>query len=427
VSLENNATPEEHAAFLKRMAQAHQDVIPELAAEVAALQSEIQAYDPIELMNRAACVLLPLFLKYYSENQYEGDETYALPAVEYLQYLISRTPANGPGKVISETDWQMLWERLIGIMHHTQNYLFTRKTVTSPPTEVDELRFLVDARRLGIRIRRYTIYFADHLRDSLSPFGPAIQEAYGIDVEQLISGLEEIHEYQKTGIIGRHLALRESHKAIIKKLEEEAHSFEASRTDIDMRALLESPSLEPLYREFQENAKLALTSAIFDITDISSLPHSVLSDLSVRPAESILTSLTGPDHDDLSPLSTSILHDKPFIEKDKRFYYFCHSGLEDRITEIIERELFKKYPAREASLRRKRDDYMEAVAVDLLVSILRPEAEYRNVFYPNPDRPGTLTELDALLKVDDILFLVEVKAGSLSAAARRWSAGKHFR
>jgi SEC-C motif len=186
-----------------------------------------------------------------------------------------------------------------------------------------------------------------------------------------------------------------------------------------MREILESPAFDDLLREVQGNARLALTSAIFDITDLSSLPNSVLSLLSVQPGESILTSLTGPGHDDLSPLSTSILHDKPFVKRGGRYYFFYHSGLEDRVTEILERDLFERYPDREAALRRKRDDYLEGVATDLLVSIVRPDTEYRNVYYPNPDHPGTLTELDALLAVDDILFLVEVKAGSLSAAARR--------
>lgn len=427
VSFENNATPEEHLAFVERTAQVHQEVVQELAAEIAALQVEIQAYDPIELMHRATYMLLPLFLKYYSENQYQSEETYALPAVEYLQYLISRTPASVSSKTIDEISWKTLWERLLNILHHTQNYLLTRSTITTPPTEIDELRFHVDSRRFAIRIRRYPIFFADHLRESLTPFETALQDAYGIGVEQIVDGMEQLQEYQKTGVIDRYAALRESHEAIMTKFAEDGNSFDgASKSEAEIRAIFESPAFEALYREAQESARLALTSAIFDITDLSPLPHSLLAALSVRPGESILTSLTGPEHDDLSPLSTSILHDKPFMEKGGHFFYFYHSGFEDRITEIIERDLFKKYPRREATLRRNRDGHIENVAIDLLVKILKPDAEHRNVFYPNPDRPGTLTELDGLLAVDDVLFLVEVKAGGLSSAARRGAPGSLF-
>src|SRR5205823_5830371 len=94
----------------------------------------------------------------------------------------------------------------------------------------------------------------------------------------------------------------------------------------NVRSALESPEFEALNRDLQEKARLTLTPAIFDITELSVLPRSLLSLLSVRPGEAVLTSLTGPNHDDLSPLSTSVLHHKPFLEKDGRYYYFYHSG-----------------------------------------------------------------------------------------------------
>jgi hypothetical protein len=72
------------------------------------------------------------------------------------------------------------------------------------------------------------------------------------------------------------------------------------------------------------------------------------------------------------------LHYRPFVERDGRYYYFYHSGFEDRVTEIIEQDIFRRFPAREASLRRKRDDYLEEIATDLLVSLVKPDRTYRN-------------------------------------------------
>jgi SEC-C motif len=416
VTYENFATPNQHAAFLKHVDEVHKDTIRNLGVQIAELQAAVSKYDPIELMHRAVYMVLPLFLQYYSENQYESEETYFLPAVEYLQYLISRTPSRDMLTIIDEQSWKPLWTKVIKILHLTQEYLFTRKPRANPPSEIDELRFAVDSRRFAIRIRRYPIYFAEHLRDSLQPFESAVQDAYGISVELLVRGLEEIQAYEKTGIIDRYLALRTSHEAMMDAIE----GLEPSQAEgVDLQEILHSAGLESLLMEVRENARLALTSAAFDITEVSSLPNSILSLLSVQPGESILTSLTGPDHDDLSPLTTSILHDKPFVKRGDRCYYFYHSGLEDRITEIIERDIFQRYPDQESTLRRRRDDHIEKIGADLLVSLVRPDKEYRNVYYPNPDQPGNLTELDALLIVDDILFLIEVKAGGLSAGARR--------
>ncbi len=422
IRFQNNATDKQQAAILARMGVAHGEVFAELQHEVSALQSLLQRYDPIAIMERAAYVLMPLFLKYFSENQFEGDEANALPAAEYLQYLISRTPVDGSEQVPEESEWDALWEQTLKVIHLTHSYLFTRPTLTTPPTEIDQLRYFVDTRRLGIRVRRYATYFSDHLRDALLPYERAIRDAYGITVEQLVQGFDELNAYQKSGVIDRYRDLMESNMAILRKLEEIGCSVGPDSPESDVehaRGLLQTEAFDALRESVEESARLALTPAIFDITELSSLPRAVLAVLSVRPGESILTTLTGPDHDDLSPLSTSPLHEKPFVEWNGRFYYFYHSGFEDRISEIIERDIFEKFPDREPGLRRKRDDYLEKTACDLLASIVKPEGHYRNLFYPNPEQPGTLTELDALLVVDDVLFLVEVKAGGFSAAARR--------
>jgi hypothetical protein len=131
------------------MATAHKEVIPELAKEVAALQALIQKYDPIEIMHRAAHMLLPLFLKYHSEseNEFTGEESYFLPTVEYLQYLISRTPPNSDGKKFDEREWEELWATATKVLNLTQSYLLTRRTISTPPTEIDDLRFALGACR----------------------------------------------------------------------------------------------------------------------------------------------------------------------------------------------------------------------------------------------------------------------------------------
>lgn len=422
IQFSNTSTPEEHAGFLRAMTAEHQKIRLELEQKVAYLQTLIQKYDPIEIMHRAAYMLLPLFLKYHSEYEFTHEESCCLPTVEYLQYLISRTAPNNDGRKLDEHDWSELWSTATKMLNLTQSYLFTRKTQNTPPNEIDELRFALDGRRLMVRVKRYPIYFADHLRDSLTPYEDAIKEAYGIDVEELIRGLEQINSYQKEGVLDRYRMFQETTEAIIRELQKYGFSVTPDKEQEEgdkIREALKTPAFEALLKDVEEKARLTFTPAIFDITTITALPLSVLLVLSVKPGEALLSSLTGLNHDDLSPLSPSHLHHKPFMEKASRFYYFYHSGFEDRIVEIIEDDLFQRFPGRESSLRRRRDEHMESLATDLLVSIIKPDITHRNLFYSDPDQPGGLTELDALLAAGDILFLVEIKAGGFSAAANR--------
>src|SRR5438067_2386235 len=124
--------------------------------------------------------------------------------------------------------------------------------------------------------------------------------------------------------------------------------------------------------------RLTLTPAIFDITDFTSLPKPILSLLSVKPGESVLTTLTGLNHDDLSPLSPSMLHYKPFLETGGRFYTFYHSGFSDHLSDIIESTLFQQRPAQVPVMAKRRSDRLELESKNLLESIVKPDFAFQN-------------------------------------------------
>lgn len=422
VLLSNQSTPEEHREFLRRAADANRRIHKELAEKVGNLQDLIYKYDAVLLLHRAAYVLLPLFLKYRSGNEFDSEESLSLPGVEYLQYLIARTEANTTGAEPTEEEWEAAWSLTLDVLRLTQQYLFTRRTEATPPSEIDDLRFHLDSARLAIRVQRYPFFLRDYWKDSLLPYKPWIKELYGISVEDLMHGLQALEEYQKTGVLGRYADAMNARNALLERLREKGYAVDSDATGENMectRQALASPEFVDAHTEAQEKARLAFTPAIFDITDLTSLPRSLLSTLSVRPGEAVLRDPTLTKYDDLSPLSDSLWHFKPFLQVDDRFYWFYHSGFEDHIAEIIEGELLSKRSRDSTMMAKKHSDHIEKVSKELLSSVLRPDFVFERVYYPNPDRPGDLTELDIMLGVDDLLFLVEVKSGGLSAAASR--------
>jgi hypothetical protein len=424
VRLSNNSTPEQHSSVLKRSEEINKKIIEELEHEIPALQKHVGSYDPIEVMHRAAYMLLPLFLKYRSENEYSPTESDYLPAVEYIQYLIARTPANTSGKTPSAPEWDVLWEQVLKVMKLTRSYVMSRKTLVTPPSEIDELRFHLDIKRLSLRVRRYSFFMADHLKSSLTPYEQWIKDRYGVTVDQIIIGVRRIAEYEQTGVLKRYQDAKEADLALTNKLIASGfvlgHEATAEQVEQAKKALM-SDEFQSLYLEVQEKMRLTFTPAIFDITEISPLPQTLMSLFSVRPGESILTKLTGPNHDDLSPLSTSVLHYKPFLYANARFYTFYHSGFQDRISEIIEADLFAHYKNKIPVMAKRRSDQIEADAANLLKSVTNADFFHLNVFYPDAANSNNLTELDILLGVDDILFVAEVKAGGFSDAATRGS------
>lgn len=422
VMFKNESTKEQHLEFLKKSEEINKQILADLETKISVLQNTINEYDPVEVMHHGAYMLMPLFMKYKSENEFASDESYYLPTVEYLQYLIARTNLKNETKELTETDWNKLWDMAFEVIQLTSSYLFTRKTISNPPSPIDELRFNLDGRRLAIRGRRYPFYFSDHLRTSLEPYNQQIIDHYGINVSDLITELEKINEYQKTGVLGRYKEVYDYTDIVTEKLREKGYAVDpgATKEEIERtRKALESEEFKNLNDEMQEKLRLTFTSAIFEITDLTNIPKPLLSLLSVRPGENVLTKLTGEDHDDLSPLSNSILHKKPFLEVDGKFYTFYHSGFDDHIADIIESDLFQKSASQIPDMAKRRSDTIETAANQLLSSIINPDFVIQNAYYPDPDNGGNLTELDVLMGVDDILFLVEIKAGGMSEAASR--------
>jgi hypothetical protein len=420
----NTSTSEEHAAFLKRAEEENNKIFKELEKIVPELQILISRYDPVQLMHRATYILLPLFMKYKSEGEFTSEESYYLPTVEYIQYLIARTKPNTTSKELSEIDWGELWKKAIYVVRQTGNYIFSRKTFNTPSDEIDEMRFILDSKRLAIRVSRYPIFFFDYLEASLSPYEQWIKDTYGVGTSEIIKGLQEIEEYQKRGALNRYREVMEAETTFSQRLKEKGYAIEPGASPEEIKRTREACISDQFKDDFgalQEKMRLTFTPAIFDITDVTSLPKNILSLLSIKPGESELTTLTGPapHHEDLSPLSTSQLHYKPFLEVGGRFYISYHSGFEDRIPEIIENDLFRRYPQKIGDMVNRRSDRLEEDSKKLLSGILAPDFGSINLYYPNPDEPRSLTELDGLLQVADILFLVEVKAGGFSAAASR--------
>ena len=279
IRMRNLSTPEEHAETLKRAKEANKKILAELERDVKALQSLVGKHDPLELMHRAAYELLPLFIDYRSESDLIGEESYYLPTVEYLQYLIARTQMKGDGTAPTEEEWQELWQLAQKVLQLTQSHLMTRRTTKEPPSEIDHLRFMIDSQRLGVRVNRYPLFHADHLRSSLLPYEKQIKAAYGLTVEEIIAGLDPIAEYQKRGVVDRYTHVREATETLMKRLADAGFDIRPGLLAEEVarvQATLATDEFKEEHERANEAARLTFTPAIFDITDLTSLPNGTL-------------------------------------------------------------------------------------------------------------------------------------------------------
>ncbi len=420
VILQNNSTPEQHKAFLEMGKKHSVNVLTDLEKTISELQGIVGTYNPLDIMEKAVYMVLPLFMKYRSEADFTSDESLFLPSVEYIQYLIARSNQTIEKEELSEEAWGKLWELSIKAIMLTQQYILFRPTSKNPPSEIDSLRFFIDSQRLMIRGERYLLFQEDYWRDSLRPYSKLICEVYGISIDDLLLGFKKIKDYHLLGVSDKFSEFIKAEQELADRIEHSGGHMKSGATpeEIDQtKKLLESEEFLDEYNLVQEKMRTVFSVKLFDVTDVSGLPINILKLFAVSPAEAVLTDFRSKD--DISPLSISPLHYKPFLEVGGRFYSFYHSGLEDHVAEIIEDDLFKKKPSQISVMVKSKSDLLEERSLELLGRILKPDFSFINLYYPNPDDLGNLTEVDGLIGVGDVLFIVEAKSGQLSDAGSR--------
>jgi len=152
----------------------------------------------------------------------------------------------------------------------------------------------------------------------------------------------------------------------------------------------------------------------FTVDDIAALAR-----VGVQGARAFLSEVSvnfgaTPAHDVL-PSPVNILHARPVIQYESSHFCPAPHLLPWSIKPLFER-LLAKTPSWNA-YQKQRSSYLVSTALKYITDLLPGAASYQSLSYPLKE--GGETELDGLVLFDRYAFLVEGKAGTLSAAARR--------
>lgn len=122
------------------------------------------------------------------------------------------------------------------------------------------------------------------------------------------------------------------------------------------------------------------------------------------------------------PLNPSRIRERPLVEHGGRYYAF-HLPLLGRGALRIVENLIKRHDLGywQTSFLRRRDDWVEATAVNLVAGMLSGCEAHQNLFYDCLDDQGRPlhTEVDGVIVFDDSLLIIEVKASTFGEDARR--------
>ena len=232
----------------------------------------------------------------------------------------------------------------------------------------DELHFQALSSWILSRAYRYGVLESEFLKFALSPHDDALLQAYGVNAETIANGLQAAV-----------MALLKPRKA--------------ARYDLN------------------------------NVTRTSGLPVDLLDDLSYRPGEN--TEFFGPDLLKGTPLHTLPGRIKPLIHLDDGHYACDPYFLRDSAYRAIERGLRERIPGSDATPWKERQTaateagFAKIFERQLMTADIMHSVCYRAV------STGNWCELDLLVRLDDVLLIVEVKGGVMPTHSPELDFGKH--
>ena len=423
VSASSDWKPGQHEKFMRRLRGKRPQLKREIDQKITQLLRLIRQFEPLELLSivsKKNCFADP---GEYSEITHQGREFY----VEYAQSLVlsqKRKPGikHATQKAIEQ------FNRLIAEVFDDVRWYFASESTEGRHSKIEEkLRFMSISRYLFIRGDSFREHHLEMMKDVFKDHDIFFEKHYGFNSGEVIVGIENIEEQlnnnkeRQTETIS---LLHELHGLFKEFLEKEGVEDFFSLEDCKRRSLAKKYLAVPTVQEKKTR---------FDKfrNNISENPFEIIP--TKKASRELLKLLSSSFGDNLSfvtvksslawPTNDSIIYDRPLIEDSGKFYCFAPQVLFRNMGNILEGWIQQKDNAYyQGVYQKRRAEYLENKALEYLKNIFPGAKAYGKLYYYVEESGKTnRVETDGLILYDENLFVIEVKAGSLSTPARRGS------
>lgn len=439
ILMQSNRTEEEQKALLQSLQDNREETELSIQSQIQEIEDLISNYDPIDIITNVS-----LRNSIFNADEFKEYESKINPVyTEYIALLCLTRPYESfncenlepiPSGLIEDV------QEKVKSLFFTQSFYIAFKNAnpenSNPPGVVEKFRFLALMESLTVRYPAYHHHLIEDLQGIFLPFSSEMERTLGFNIGDAICIIDEVWNL----IFGKLLDKRDEsiqqartlRKAVknyrrkkkIKEIlseypKELLENLAKEKPSISAKQILEMSLLQTFYQlgsTFSFTVDELIKQTRLEPTRISSF----LDKFSLQFGEVDLFYRT--------PAPTHPLMRKPFIKHKEGYicpvinnaYWALRPAIEDfwnphsKTTIVDDDSIWQKY-------LKSRANYLEKAAIKNLSDALRYSTAYQNLKYEIYDEAGSKieTELDGLLILDNALFLVEAKSGSLSSPTRR--------
>jgi hypothetical protein len=439
IIMQSNRTKEEQKALLQSLHDGREETEASIQSQIQVIEDLIHNYDPLDILAnislRNSIINPEEFKEYESKINPAYTEFIALLCLtQSFESFNFENPEPIPPNLIEE-----IQERVQKLFFSQILYLAFKNVNperTDPPGVVEKLRFLTLTDSLIVRYPAYHHQLIEDLLGIFSSLSSEMVNTLGFSINDallILDGVGDIissklskkrEESIKQARALRRVVKKFRHKKKIKQIISEypkdlLESLIKNKPSVSAKNILDFSIAWMFY-----SLGRTLSFTIEELVAQTKLDPAIILSFFNK------YSLQFGEVDSLyrNPAPTHPLMRKPFIKNQDQ--YFCpviqsafwslRPAIEDfwnpqsQAKIVNDDTIWQKY-------LKSRANYLERSAIESLSHALRYSAPYHNLKYDVYTEEGAKveTELDGLLILDNALFLVEAKSGSLSWPARR--------
>lgn len=418
--MQNRMNPEQHKAFMGRLADRHPTVCQELDELIQRIADAVALFNPLTLLHRAYWEYLPSATGIVSEIEIGQEGIEKRFIVEYLQSMICAvTPHEAQKEKPTDEGWSLLTTDICSLLNKLRSEYFLTHSAwarsNDPNYDERQEQFSVQAQMhwMAVRGDRYLCHDLPHFHDLLLPHDDELTKLFGISSQKILIGLEQII---RNFTRGPKDSIEELDKFRHQTLDAVEKYIEETGETGDTANLINKVIEQNAWQEWRDKViGDAIGCGLFDMGTTTGWPHELLECLSWKPGEDSEFLAEGAFRG--WPLRVLPIWKRPFLKIDGNYYTFGIYPITDHGYRIFQRVILNLDPGYRETWNARQKEVSETLPFDLLCRLLPNAKTYRSVYYQwgtGGNNKKQWCETDGLLIYDDHLIVIEVKAGAFT-------------
>jgi hypothetical protein len=281
----------------------------------------------------------------------------------------------------------------------------TKDGIFGPNTR--DIEFRAKSTWVMLRGNRYQVLEGEFYRYVLAPHNDVLKEVYGVGAVDVAEGFQAMAD-----------ATRSGHADAIMEMTKQFEAVQAFAAAQDKRP---EDVMEAWVAASAEQSKAAgramddmFRGGIANVSRHTKLPPTLLADLAYRRGEESEFFAAGDFAG--TPYRTLPARKKPLIQLGSDYYAVDPCFTRDAGYRALLYNLLQRNPDYKKTFEDRQRTMSEAAFADILAAQLPGATVFREIYYKDP-ASKQWSENDTLILVDDVLFLIEAKAGAAATIA----------